>query len=258
MQKQLPFYNQSNLHLLQEEADELEGLGVIAKPEDVGLDVKFALPSFLVKKPSGGYRFVTAFNELGQYARIFPTVSNSCDDVLRKLSSWKYIIRSDLTKSFFQIPVSKSSILYLGTVTLFKGLRVYMHYALGMSGSSEHLQGLTSPVLEDLIQEGFVIVIADDLHVCSNTVPEIFHNWSLVLHHMHQNNPKLYHMHENNPKLYHMHENNPKLYHMHENNPKLYHMHENNPKLYHMHENNPNLYFIICMRTILTCTLSYA
>ena len=42
----------------------------------------------------------------------------------------------------------------------------------------------------DLIQEGFVIVIADDLHICGNTVPEIFHNWSLVLHRMHENNLK--------------------------------------------------------------------
>ena len=62
---------------------------------------------------------------------------------------------------------------------------------MGMPGSSEYLQELTSCVLGDLIQEVFVIVIADDLHVCSNTVSEIFHNWSLVLHHMHENNLKL-------------------------------------------------------------------
>ena len=127
----LPFYNQSNLRLLQEEADKLEALGVLAKPEDFGVDVKFALPSFLVKKPSGSYRFVTAFNELGQYARILPTVSNSCDDILRKLSSWKYIIKSDLTKSFFQIPVSKSSVPYLSTVTPFKGLWVLYAFSNG-------------------------------------------------------------------------------------------------------------------------------
>ena len=86
-----------------------------------------------------------------------------------------------------QIPVSKSSIPYLDTVTPFKGIWVYMRSAMGMSVSFE----LTSHVLGDLIQEVFVIVIADDLHVCGNTVPEIFHNWSLVLHCMHKNNLKL-------------------------------------------------------------------
>ena len=82
----LPFYNQSTLCLLQKEADKLEALGVLAKPEHIGADVKFTSPSFLVKKPSGGYWFVTAFNELGQYAGILPTVLNSCAVVLCKLS----------------------------------------------------------------------------------------------------------------------------------------------------------------------------
>ena len=59
----LPFYNQSNLRPLQEETDKLEAPGLLAKPGDIGIDVKFALTSFLVKKPSGGYQFVTAFNE---------------------------------------------------------------------------------------------------------------------------------------------------------------------------------------------------
>ena len=94
-------------------------------------------------------------------------------------------------QKFFQIPVSKSSAPYLGTVTPFKGLQVYMHSAVGMPASSEYLQELTSRVLGDLIQEGFVIVIGDDLYVCGNTVPEIFHNLSLVLHHIHKNNIKL-------------------------------------------------------------------
>ena len=161
----LPFYNQSNLHLLQKEADKLEALGVLAKPDDIGEDVKLALPSFLVKKPFGGYRFVTVFNELGQYPRIL-SVLNSCDDVFGKLSFWKYIIKSDLTKSYFQIPVSKSSIPYLGTVTPFRGLRIYMRSAMGTPSSSEYLQELTSRVLGDLVQEGFVIVIGDDLHAC--------------------------------------------------------------------------------------------
>ena len=57
-----------------------------------------------------------------------------------------------------------------------------------------YLQELTSRVWGELMQEGFVIVIADDLHVCGNTVSEIFHSWLLVLHRMHENNlnPSLY------------------------------------------------------------------
>ena len=105
----LPLYNQRNMHLLQEKADELEALKVLLKPEDVGVTPLYVSPSFLVTKPSGGHRMVTAFNNLGLYARILPTASTTCSEVLRKISAFKFIIKSDLTKSFYQIPVEKSS-----------------------------------------------------------------------------------------------------------------------------------------------------
>ena len=49
----LPFYSNSNLKLLQEEADKLESLGVLAKPEDVGVEIMYAPPSFLRQKTTG-------------------------------------------------------------------------------------------------------------------------------------------------------------------------------------------------------------
>ena len=161
----LPFYQHSNMKQLQDEADKLEELGVLARPEDLGVEVKFASHSFLVKKPDGSFRFVTAFNKLGQYTRILPTVASSCNNVLRRLASYKYIIKTDLTKSFFQIAVAKQSIPYLGTVTPFKGLRVYTRLAMGMPGASEVLNELLARILGNLIQEGSVIVIADDLYI---------------------------------------------------------------------------------------------
>ncbi len=75
----IPFYNSSNLRLLQEEADKLEELGVLAKPEDIGVDVKFASPSFLRLKPSGSFRYVTSFTELAQYIRTLPVATVSSE-----------------------------------------------------------------------------------------------------------------------------------------------------------------------------------
>ena len=176
----LPFYNQGNLQLLQEEADKLERLGVLAKPEDVGVDVKFVSPSFLRKKPDGSYRFVTAFNNLGQYVRITPTATMKSDDVLNRLSNYKYIIKTDFTKSFFQIPVTKKSMPYLATVTPFKGLRVYLRSAMGMPGSSEFLNELTSRVFGDYITEGFLTVIHDDLFIGANIIPDLIRDYERV------------------------------------------------------------------------------
>ena len=53
--------------------DELEDLGVLAKPESIDVTVEYAFPSFLVKKPDGHYRLVTAFNTIGTYARPLPS-----------------------------------------------------------------------------------------------------------------------------------------------------------------------------------------
>ena len=53
---------------------------------------------------------------------------------------------------------------YLGVLTPFKGLRVYTRAAMGMPGSSEHLDELLSRVLGDLLQQGKVIKLAYDLY----------------------------------------------------------------------------------------------
>ena len=76
---------------------------------------------------------------------------------------------------------------YVGTVTPFKGLRVYTRPAMGMPGSSEYLQELTSRVLGDFVQEGFTVLIDDDLNVGANDIPDLMNRWTLVLSRLHEN-----------------------------------------------------------------------
>ena len=177
----MPLYNQSNLQNLQDESDKLEKVGVLAKPEDVGVKVRHASPSFLVKKPDGTFRLVTAFNQLGQYVRYPPSTSITCDEVLRRLASWKFIIKTDMKKAYYQIPMAKSSMQWLGTHTPFGGLRVYTRPVMGMPGSAEFLQELLTRVFGEYTRQGFVIIIADDMHVCGNTIQELYQNWEIVL-----------------------------------------------------------------------------
>ncbi|KAL1261417.1 hypothetical protein QQF64_006682 [Cirrhinus molitorella] len=67
---------------------------------------------------------------------------------------WRYFIATDLTKAFYQIPLSKSSMKYCGVIMPFKGVRVYARCAMGMSGSETALEELTCHVLGDLLQQG--------------------------------------------------------------------------------------------------------
>jgi hypothetical protein len=187
----LPSYNKEKMKLLQDKMDELEDLGILAKPENLGIAVEYSSPSFLIKKPDGTHRLVTAFNTIGTYARPLPSQSTSVDKVLAFLAGFNFIITTDMTKQFFQLPMDKDSIKYLGTLTPYKGLRVYTRAAMGMPGSTEYLDELMARVLGDLISEGVVIKLADDLYTGGNTMSDLLYNWERILKRFEDNNLRL-------------------------------------------------------------------
>ena len=117
--------------------------------------------------------------------------ASKINDVLQKIGSFKYLIKTDLTKSFFQIKVAEDSIAYLGTITPFKGVRVYTRAAMGMPGSSEWLSELMSRVVGDLVMAGYILMIADDLYVGGSTIEELITSWENLLARMEKNNLKL-------------------------------------------------------------------
>ena len=103
------------------------------------------------------------------------------DSILRTVAQWKYIIKSDLTSAFYQIPLAKESMKYCGVATHFKGVRVYTRYAMGMLGSETALEELICRILGDLFQEGSVAKLADDLICGGDTIDELLRNWCRVL-----------------------------------------------------------------------------
>ena len=67
---------------------------------------------------------------------------------------------------------------FCGITTPFNGIGVYTDCAMGMPGSETVLEELMSGVLEDLIQEGHVAKVADDLYCSGDTVAELMKNCS--------------------------------------------------------------------------------
>ena len=134
------------------------------------MNVEYVNPSFLVKKPRGGHRLVTAFTDVGRYAKPQPSLMPNVDGVLRTIRQWKFIIQSDLTKAFFQIKLNKDSMKYCGVVTPYKGVRVYVRAAMGMPGSEIALEEVMCRVLGELIHKGKVAKIADNVFVGGDTL----------------------------------------------------------------------------------------
>ena len=130
--------------------DLLENLGVFKRPEDVDVLVEYLNPSFLVKKPNRGAHLVTAL-AVGRYSKPQPSLLPNVDSMLRLIARWKHIIVTDVTSAFYQIPLARESVKYCGVATPFKGVRVYMHSAMG---SETALEELRCHVLGDLLQDG--------------------------------------------------------------------------------------------------------
>ena len=76
------------------------------------------------------------------------------EDSLRTIGRWKFVIKTDLNEANSQIPLSKDSKRYAGTVSLCKGVCVYDRAALGLPGSKTALEELMNRVVGDLIIEG--------------------------------------------------------------------------------------------------------
>ena len=187
----LPFYSRTNLQDLQDKFDELKSKGVFARPQDIGITVENVNTSFLVNKSNGDKRLVTDFNSIASYCRPTPSLMPDVDSTLRKIAGWKVLIKSDLTESYFQIPLKRSSMRYCGVVTPGKGLLVYTAGCMGLPGVEVALEELTCLILGDLVMEGKVAKVADDLFVGGDTAKEVCNTFSIVLQRFMDNNLKL-------------------------------------------------------------------
>lgn len=158
----LPQYSKEKLHILQDKCNKLEALGVLRKSEEIDITVEYLNPSFLVSKPNGGHRLVTVFEDVGHYSKPQPSLMPDIDSTLRTISQWIYLIVTDLTSAFYQIPLARESMRYCGIDTPYKDVRVHTGCAMGMPGTETALKELMCRVLGDHLQAGFVSKLADD------------------------------------------------------------------------------------------------
>ena len=184
----VPSYNRKNMEVLQEKFDELHREGVLVRAEDYGIQVKHSSPSFLVKKSDDkSHRLVTSFTELNKFIRPLPTKMSTTADVLRSVSRWKYIIKTDLKSAYYQMKMKTESMEWLGTNSPYKGMYVYARGAMGLRNMAEYLEEMVSRVFGDMIAEGIVDKVADDLQAGGNTVKELLENWERVLQRLEEN-----------------------------------------------------------------------
>lgn len=114
------------------------------------------------------------------------------DTTLRTMASWRYMIKTGLTRAFYQIPLSQSSLKYYGVATPFRGIRVYTRSAMVMSASETARDEMMCRVFGDFIEEGFVAKLADDLYCGGDTPEALLNNCRRVLQALDRCNLLLY------------------------------------------------------------------
>ena len=116
-----------------------------------------------------------------RYSKQQQSIMPDVNTTLRTIAPWRYLIKTDLTQAFYQIPLSQCSLKYCGVATPFRGICVYTKSAMGMPGSETIPEEMMCHVLGDLIQEGCVTKLADDLYYGGNSRETLLSNWKHVL-----------------------------------------------------------------------------
>lgn len=147
----IPFYGDGGLQELQDYFDDLHARGILSKPDELGIAVENINPSFLVNK-SVGKRLVTDFKSIAEYCSPSPSLLPSVETTIRRISSYKYAIKSDMSTSYYQIKMLKESKKYCGVHTPFKGILVYNVGSMGLPGVESALEELTCLVLGDMVK----------------------------------------------------------------------------------------------------------
>ena len=124
---------------------------------------------------------MTAFADVARYSKLQPSLMPDVNTTLRTITPWRYLIKTDLTQAFYQIPLSQSSLKYCGVATPCRGIRVYTRSAMSMPGSETALEEMICRVLGYLIQEGCVTKLADDLYCGGDSPGALLSNWRRVL-----------------------------------------------------------------------------
>lgn len=130
----------------------IEKHAVFKPPEDLGIAIEYLNPSFLERKSNGEFRLVTAFADVGRYAKPQPSLIPNVDSILCYIAQWKYItVLTDLTKSFNKIPLSRPSMKSCRVVTPFRGVCVHTRSVMGMPGSETALEESMCRALSDFL-----------------------------------------------------------------------------------------------------------
>ena len=148
---------------LKSDIEEMLSMGVIRRSSS-----SYASPVVVVKKPDGSDRVCIDYRKLNKITLFDPEPMKSIPEVFHKLSKAKYFTKIDLSKGYWQIPVSPKDIAKTAFVTP-DGTYEFLKMPFGMMNSGATLVRAMRKLIDGLVG---VDNYVDDLIVYSSTWDE--------------------------------------------------------------------------------------
>jgi len=156
----IPFHSQP---VVKEEVEKMLDLGVI-EPSNA----PFSSPIVLIKKKDNSVRFCIDFRQLNKVTVFDAEPMPNMDEMFSKLAKYKYFSKLDLSKGYWQVPLSDKA----KAMTAFEtpgGLFHFRKLPFGLVNAPATFCRLTRKVLKDLNHSDSFI---DDILVFTVTWPE--------------------------------------------------------------------------------------
>lgn len=165
----VPFATQETVR---KEIDSMLKLGVIERS-----DSKYASPIVLVKKKDGSIRFCVDFRKLNRVTIFDPEPIPNADTLMAQVATARYFTKLDLTKGYWQIPITDSDKEKTAFITS-EGLYQFTVLPFGMVNAPATFTRMMRKLLE---KQSNVISYIDDILIFTDTWEEHMRTTNQVL-----------------------------------------------------------------------------
>ena len=190
----MPSYGMHGQKLYNQKALSMVKKGVLIDPYELGIQPVIVNDAWVVKKQGSAHlkwedctekdvRMVTGFDPVNKYLSPIPSKANDPMTIYTHLATWKYLGELDFADMYWQLRFNletmreKRQLEYLCIRTV-GGVLAYARGPNGLLGMDAVTDELTDKLLGDLVLEGKVVKLADNVYFGAETIQElhsIFH-----------------------------------------------------------------------------------
>ena len=190
----MPSYGVHGQKLYNQKALSMVKKGVLVDPFELGIQPVIVNDAWVVKKQGSAHlkwedctekdvRMVTGFDPVNKYLSPIPSKANDPMSIYTHLANWKYLGELDFADMYWQLKFNletlreRKQLEYLCIRTV-GGVLAYARGPNGLLGMDAVTDELTDKLLGDLVLEGKVVKLADNVYFGAETIQElhtIFH-----------------------------------------------------------------------------------